>query len=115
VAVQEWTDGAETLDFEGLINHLTNLRLADDAAWALGDLPLPLPACAGPDTTARQAEAAWWRIYGFMRRGQLEAELAQAQRECAANFSAATVQRVEALAAALFGRADADQAEANGA
>ncbi len=115
VAVQEWTDGAETLDFEGLINHLTNLRLADDAAWALGDLPLPLPACAGPDTTARQAEAAWWRIYGLMRRGQLEAELAQAQRECAANFSAATVQRVEALAAALFGRADADQAEANGA
>ncbi len=112
-AAQTWADNAESLDFEGLINHLTNLRLADDAAWAMGDLPLPLPAGAGPATTAVEAEAAWWRIYGLMRRGLLEAELAQARRDCAANFSAASVQRVEVLASALFGRADADQGDAD--
>jgi len=104
-ALQEWIDGAESLDFADLIDHLTTLRLADDAAWALGNMPLPLPADAGPDATTGEAEAAWWRIYGLMRRTVLEAELAAARRDCAANFTAASVQRVEALAAALLGRA----------
>jgi hypothetical protein len=72
----------------------------------LGDVPLPLPACAGPDATVSEAETAWWRIYGLMRRSLLEAELAAARRACAENFTAASVQRVEALAGALFGRAE---------
>ncbi len=107
-AAQAFADSADSLDFDGLINHLTSLRLADDAAWAMGDVPLPLPACAGPAATVSEAEAAWWRIYGLMRRSLLEAELAQARRDCAENFTAASVQRVEALAAALLGRAGAD-------
>jgi DNA primase len=105
-AAQTLADSANSLDFTTLINHLTGLRLADDTAWALGDVPLPLPACAGPDATVSEAETAWWRIYGLMRRSLLEAELAAARRACAENFTAASVQRVEALAGALFGRAE---------
>jgi DNA primase len=101
-------DDADSLDFDSLLNHLTGLRLADDAAWALGDVPLPLPACAGPAETVEAAEAAWRGIYGLMRRSQLESELAQARRDCAASFTASSVQRVEALAAALFGHAGAE-------
>ena len=107
-ATRAWADEAESLDFEGLLNHLTGLRLADDAAWALGDVPLPLPACAGPAETAEAAEVAWQGIYGLMRRSQLESELAQARQDCAASFTASSVQRVEALAAALFGHAGAE-------
>jgi len=103
-AAQAWADGAESLDFKALINHLSHLRLTDDAAWALGDTPLPLPVCASPAATVVEAEAGWWRIYGLMRRGLLEAELAEARRDCAASFTAEAVQRVTALAGALLGR-----------
>jgi len=105
-AAQSLADSANSLDFTTLINHLTGLRLADDTAWALGDVPLPLPACAGPNAAVSEAETAWWRIYGLMRRSLLEAELAAARLACAENFTAASVQRVEALAGALFGRAE---------
>ncbi len=103
-ALQAWADHAGSLDFNALINHLTRLRLMDDAAWALGDTPLPLPACASPAATVVEAETGWWRIYGLMRRGLLEAELAKARRDCAASFTAEAVQRVTALAGALLGR-----------
>jgi DNA primase len=103
-ALQAWADGVESLDFNALINHLSRLRLMDDAAWALGDTPLPLPLCASQTATVVEAEAGWWRIYGLMRRGLLEAELAEARRDCAASFTAEAVQRVTALAGALLGR-----------
>jgi DNA primase len=106
-------DDASSLDFDTLLNHLTGLRLAEDAAWALGDVPLPLPACAGPAQTAEAAEVAWRGIYGLMRRSLLEKELAQARRDCAESFTAASVQRVEALAVALFGHAGAETAAEN--
>jgi DNA-binding IclR family transcriptional regulator len=48
-----------------------------------------------------------------MRRSLLEKELAQARRDCAESFTAASVQRVEALAVALFGHAGAETAAEN--
>jgi len=100
-AVQAYVDDAEHLDFTGLIAHLTSLRLADDCAWALGEIPLPLPECAGPNATAAEAEAGWWTIYGLMRRGSLEAEVAAARRYFEAEPSQAAQQRLIALCAAL--------------
>jgi DNA primase len=100
-ALQAYADDAEHLDSNGLIAHLTSLRLADDCAWALGEAPLPLPACAGADATAGEAEAGWWAIYGLMRRGSLEAEVDAARRDFAAQPSAALQQRLVALCAAL--------------
>jgi DNA primase len=100
-ALLAYADTAEHLDFTGLIAHLTSLRLADDCAWALGEVPFPLPACAGPDATAEEAESGWWLIYGLMRRGSLEAEVAAASRDFAAQPSEAAQQRLIALCAAL--------------
>jgi DNA primase len=100
-ALQAYADDAEHLDFNRLIAHLTSLRLADDCAWALGEIPLPLPECAGPNATAGEAEAGWWAIYGLMRRGSLEAEVAAASRHFAAQPSEAAQQRLMALCAAL--------------
>jgi DNA primase len=100
-AMQPFVDDAENLDFPSLIAHLTNLRLADDAAWALGEVPFPLPACAGPSATASEAEAGWWTIYGLMRRFSLEEEVAAARRDFAAMPSQAAQQRLISLAGAL--------------
>jgi DNA primase len=100
-ALATYADDSEHLDFNGLIAHLTSLRLADDVTWALGEVPLPLPACARPDATAGEAEAGWWAIYGLMRRGSLEAEVAAASRDFAAQPSEAAQLRLIALCAAL--------------
>jgi DNA primase len=100
-ALQSYGDAAESLDFNGVIAHLTSLRLADDAAWALGDTPFPLPSCASAVATAGVAEAGWWHIYGMMRRFTLEAEVAAAQRDFAAMPSEAAQQRLMALCTAL--------------
>ncbi len=100
-ALQAFVDDSENLDFDTLIAHLTNLRLTDEAAWALGELPFPLPACAGATATATEAEAGWWYIYGLMRRGSLEAEVAAARRDFAAMPSQAAQQRLISLSGAL--------------
>jgi DNA primase len=100
-ALTAYADEVEHLDFTALIAHLTSLRLADDITWALGEVPLPMPSCAGPDATAAEAEAGWWAIYGLMRRGSLEAEVAAASRDFALQPSEAAQQRLLALCAAL--------------
>jgi DNA primase len=99
--LQNYADSTENLDFDGLIAHLTTLRLADDIAWALGNANLPLPPYAGADATASEAEAGWWQIYGLMRRGSLEADVAAARREFAASPTPLAQTRLMALSAAL--------------
>ncbi|MEJ0046423.1 MAG: DNA primase [Rhodospirillales bacterium] len=99
--LQDYADGADSLDSTGVIAHLTNLRLADDVAWALGNGNLPLADCAGADVTVGVAEAGWWQIYGLMRRSSLEADVATARREFAAAPTEAAQARLIALAAAL--------------
>jgi DNA primase len=108
-ALQTYADDAENLDSAGLIAHLTSLRLADDVAWALGEAPFPMPACAGADATVAEAEAGWWLVYGLMRRGSLEAEVAAASRDFAAMPSEAAQQRLIALCAALETQRRGDQ------
>jgi hypothetical protein len=75
----------------------------------MGEIPLPLPDCAGPNATAVEAEAGWWLIYGLMRRGSLEAEVAAASRDFAARPSEAAQQRLMALCAALESSRRGDQ------
>ena len=99
--LQDYADDTENLDFTGLLAHLTALRLADDVAWALGNGKLPLAECAGADVPAGVAEAAWWQIYGLMRRSSLEADVAAARREFAAAPTGAAQARLIALAEAL--------------
>jgi DNA primase len=99
--LQSYADSADSLDFAGLIAHLTTLRLADDAAWALGNERLPLAPCAGADVTASDAEAGWWQIYGLMRRSSLEADVAAAERDFAATPTIAAQARLLALSAQL--------------
>jgi len=110
--LQSYADSAESLDFAGVIAHLTSLRLADDAAWALGDSPFPLPAFVAVSATPSMAEAGWWHVYGLMRRSRLEAEVVAAERDFAAAPSAESQQRHLALLAALqaarHGDADLD-------
>ncbi len=100
-ATLAYADGADNLDFDGLIAHLTHLDLADDIAWALGDVPCPSPAYAGKSATASEAEAGWWHIYGLMRGTSLEAEVAAARERFTAAPSPAAQQKLMALCAAL--------------
>ncbi len=100
-ALQCCTDQSENLDSDRLLAHLTSLRLTDDVAWALGSEPYPLPACAAVDADPKQAEAAWWQIYGLMRRSFLEAEIDAARRDFTQSFSETAQQRLVTLCAEL--------------
>lgn len=100
-AAREYADMAESLDFTGLMTHVTGLRLAEDAAWALGDRPLPLASCAGLAATEAEAEAGWWHIYGLMRRRSLEAEVTAAKEAYQRDQTDAAHRRLVALCAAL--------------
>ena len=99
-AVLAYADAADHLDFNGLIAHLSSLDLVDDVAWALGDLPCPSPAYAGAFAAASEAEAGWWHLYGLMRGGLLEAEIAHAAQRWRSDPTPAHQQRWIALCAA---------------
>jgi DNA primase len=100
-AVLAYTDAAENLDFNSLIAHLHSLDLADDVAWALGDVPCPSPAYAGASATASEAEAGWWHIYGLMRGNSLVSEVAAAWKRWHDDPTDANQQRWIALCSAL--------------
>ncbi len=93
-------DEADHLDFDGLLAHLTHFDLADDIAWALGDVPCPSPAYASASANAAQAEAGWWHIYALLRGNSLEAEVAEAGARFHASQDAADLERLGALLAA---------------
>ena len=99
-AILKWGEGAETLDSQALMSHLTQIGLAADAAQALSAVPYPLPACAFPDAMPAEAEAGWWHIFGLMHRGRLEQEVAAAMRELAERGDDATQRRLIALCTA---------------
>ncbi len=99
-ATLAYADEADHLDFNGLLAHLTHSNLADDIAWALGDVPCPSPAYAGPSASTAQAEAGWWHIYALLRGSLLEAEVAEAGARFHASQDAADQERLIALLAA---------------
>jgi len=99
-AVLSWAERSQTLDSAGLITHLTQVGLAEEAAQALSAVPYPLPACARADAQPADAEAGWWHIFGLMHRGRLEEEVAAASRAFASHPDEAAQRRLIALCTA---------------
>ena len=108
----DWSETAAVLDSRELISHLQHLGLAAEVAEALSAVPVPLPACAGPDAQAAEAEAGWWHIFGLMHRERLEQEVAVAREAFAAMGDEAAQRRLIALCAARDKLRRGEQGEA---
>jgi DNA primase len=93
-------DAGEPLDSAGLMDHLSQLGLAEDASRAMGVAPLPQAAFAMADAMPAEAEAGWWHIFGLMHRDRLEQEVTAAMRDLADHADEATERRLNALCAA---------------
>ena len=92
--------GAAPLDSASLMDHLTRVGLAAEAAQALSAVPYPLTASASPDAMPAEAEAGWWHIFGLMHRSRLEEEVAAAMRDLAEHADDAAQRRLIALCTA---------------
>ena len=109
-----WAETTDTLDFGGLMSHLSHSGLAAEAVQALSAVPVPLPACAAPDAMPAEAEAGWWHIFGLMHRERLEEEVVAASRDFAERADGAAQRRLIALCAARDALRRGDQGEADG-
>jgi DNA primase len=108
-----WSDQADVLDSRGLIDHLTDSGLADDAMRVLAAEPVPLPGFALAEATPGDAEEGWWHIYSLMQRDRLEQDVATAQREFQARVDADSQRRLIALRTDLVSiQCGEDQGEA---
>jgi len=96
-AILSWGSTAEVLDSGALMNHLTQVGLAAQAAQALSAVPTPLAACASPDAMPAEAEAGWWHFFGLMNPVRLDEEVSLAARELASRTSEALQRRLITL------------------
>ncbi len=95
--VIRWADHADVLDSPALIDHLTSVGLATEAAQTLSSSPLPLPACAAPTAMPAEAEAGWWHHFGLISGDRLEEEVAAARRAFSETMNEANQRRLIAL------------------
>jgi DNA primase len=100
-ALRSWADGADVLDSQALMSHLTNSGLQIEAEQALAAVPVPLPGCASAAAMPAEAEAGWWHIFGFLNVQRLREEVALAEAACAADLTPQSQGRLLALKAAL--------------
>jgi DNA primase len=96
-AVLAWSATAEMLDSEALITHLRASGMANVEAQVRAATPFPLPKFAGPDAELTEAQAGWWHIFGLLHRARLDAEVAVAERDFAAEPDLRRQQRLLAL------------------
>jgi DNA primase len=100
-ALLAWAEGAEILDSQALITHLTNSGLQAEADQALAMAPVPLPAFASAAAVPAEAEAGWWHIFGFLSIQQLNEEIALAEAACRQELTPENQNRLLALKIAL--------------
>jgi DNA primase len=101
-AMRDWAENSQTLDSEGMMDHLTRSGLAGVVESVLASAPVPLPECAGPGAMPAEAEAGWWHIFGFLNVEQLRQEVRQSQDLLAREMTAENLARHQALTEALL-------------
>ncbi len=92
-----WGMAAEVLDSTALMNHLSSVGLAAEAAQALSAVPAPLAGCASPDAMPAEAEAGWWHFFGLMNPIGLDEEVAAAMRDLGQRTDSALQRRLVTL------------------
>ncbi len=108
-----WGETAETLDFAGLMDHLTKSGCSSDIDYVLTAGPMPLPECAMPTAMPAEAEAGWWHFFGFLNVEHLRDEVALAKMEADRNLTTETQRRLSALRQALI-RVESGEPDSNG-
>ncbi len=97
-----WAETAETLDFAGLMDHLTKSGCSSEIEQVLTAGAMPLPECTAPTAMPAEAEAGWWHFFGFLNVEHLRQEVALAKAEAERNLTAETQRRLSALRQALI-------------
>ncbi len=112
-AMLEWTDDAETLDFPGLMDHLTKSGCSSEIEQVFAKGGLPLPRCTA--STAMPAEVAedWWHFFGLLNVERLREEVTQAKMDADRNPTTETVFRLNAMKGALL-RVESGEADGVG-
>jgi DNA primase len=100
-AIRDFTEHGDTLDSQGLMDHLTCSGLRADVETVLATAPVPLPDCAARGAMPAEAEAGWWHIFGFLNVQHLRQEVAQSQATLARDMTAENQARHQALTEAL--------------
>jgi DNA primase len=101
-ALLAWAENAETLDFAGLMDHLTKSGCSVDIERILSAGAMPLPACALPSAMPAEAESGWWHFFGFLNVERLREEVALAKMDADRNLTSETERRLSALRQALI-------------
>lgn len=97
-----WADTAESLDFTGLMDHLTESGYSSEIEQVLAAGVMPLPECAASSAMPAEAEAGWWHFFGFLNVEHLREEVALAKLEADRNLTGDTQRRLSALRQALI-------------
>ncbi len=102
VRLLAWAETADSLDFEGLMDHLTESGCGAEIEHVLTAGTMPLPECAATTAMPADAEAGWWHFFGFLNVERLREEVAIAKQEADRNLTADTQRRLSALRQALI-------------
>jgi DNA primase len=109
----DWSDGAETLDFPSLTDHLTRSGCSSEVEQVFASGMLPLPRCIA--MTAMPAEVAedWWHFFGLLNVERLREEVTLAKIDADRNPTTETVFRLNAMKRALL-RVESGEADGVG-
>jgi DNA primase len=109
----DWSDGAETLDFPSLTDHLTRSGCSSEVEQVFASGMLPLPRCIA--LTAMPAEVAedWWHFFGLLNVERLRDEVRLAKIDADRNPTTGTVFRLNAMKRALL-RVESGEADGVG-
>jgi hypothetical protein len=97
-----YAEHTDSLDFHGLIAHLTGLRFEAALSWALSNQPLPLPSGASTQATVSEAADEWRHFFERLRGSNLDEDVAASERESVATGSAAASQQHVAISTERF-------------
>jgi DNA primase len=93
----DWLHDSESLDAEGLMNHVRATGCSAEAEALTNGIDSILPAGARPDAQPAQALESFWHYVGLLRRSTLAEELAAARESFEQRCDAPSQRRLIAL------------------
>jgi DNA primase len=101
-ALLDWMDGAETLDFPSLTDHLTKSGYSSEIDQVFANGALPLPCCTAKTALPAEVAEGWWHYFGLLNVERLREELTLAKSDADRNPTNETVFRLNAMRSALL-------------
>jgi DNA primase len=98
----DWSDGAETLDFPSLTDHLTKSGCSAEMEQVFAKGTLPLPRCTALSAMPAEVAEDWWHFFGLLNVERLREEVTLAKMDADRNPTTETEFRLNAMKGALL-------------